>query len=68
MVLERSTNRSGDPQISAGKHIKHKFQFIAPETVYVIMEVPIRPLMTSVAAVQTISFPKVAKQLLARQF
>ena len=59
VVLERSTNRSGDIQISAGKPIKHKFQFIAPETLCVIMEVPIRPLMTSVAAVESISFPNI---------
>ena len=63
-VIERTANQTRKLNISAGKPIKHRFQFLAPETLCLIMDIPIKPSITSVAVVETMTFPTIKNGVL----
>ena len=58
-VLEGTKNQSKKLIMSPGKPIIHRFQFLAPEILCLILEVPIKAAMTSVAALETVAFPTI---------
>ena len=56
-VLRLTFNDTKGLKVSPGKPVKHRFQMIEPNILCVIMEVPVKPPITSIAAVKLTSFP-----------
>ena len=56
-VLEKTANFSTEIQVSPGTPVKHRFQFLASGMLCVIMDIPIKPAISSIAAVEVSAFP-----------
>lgn len=63
-LFEKTANISNDNHNLPGKPVRHKFQFLAPEILCVILDVPIKPSITSIAAVEATAFPSVRNGIL----
>ena len=64
IVFEKTTNLSNDNNISPGKPVRHGFQFLAPEILCVILDVPIKPSISSMAAIEATAFPSIQNGIL----
>ena len=63
-ILQEKMNGSRDVQIAKSALIRHRFQMLAETTLCIIMEIPLKPSITSIAALKVHPFPAIDEGLL----
>ena len=63
-VLRLTNNYTKGHSLAPGKPVRHRFQMVEPDTLCVVMDVPIKPPLKSEAAVNAVPFPIIRKRKL----